>query len=184
MGSSSSFQQLAGKLEKAAREIETRSDEEIVGKDALRAKRLIAAQIAVAAPGGTLRSGSRKADGSRSGRVGARYDLAPNKKGAIVRATGPAHLIERDTSPHWIPRQLGGTITHTATGRRRSKASVVRRKANVNKVLKIGNNLVKGPIKHPGTKGKHPFRKGVRQFLPGVSGQLEKNFDRILRRVI
>lgn len=177
MGSSSSFQQLAGKLEKAARGIETRSDEEIVGKDALRAKKLIAAQMAMAAPKGTMHVGSK-----RSARVGVRYDLAPGKKGAIVRATGPVHLLERDTPAHSIPRLKGTRRTYSATGRKLKKASTVR-KVVERPLLVINGRVRTGPVTHPGTKGKHPFQKGVRRFLPGVGEQLEKNVDRIMRGI-
>lgn len=129
-----------------------------VRRAALEAKRIQLAQLKDAAPNLVMRVGK-----NRRTRVGVGFTMTTRdgRPAAVMAARGPVHLIERDTSPHWIPRQLGGTITHTATGRRRSKASIVRRKANVNKVLKIGNNLVKGPIKHPGTKGKHPWGKGA-----------------------
>ena len=185
MGTSKSFAELAGKMERAARSIETKSDDAIVQKEALAATTAVRKRISQAAPGGTLRAGGKKKDGARSARVGARFDkLNGDQAGAIVRAQGPVHLIERDTSAHWIPRQLGGTITHTASGRRRSKASVVRRKANVNKVLVIGGNVVQGPIRHPGTKGKHPFKRGVKDFMPSAGRLLEKGAHALIEGVM
>lgn len=185
VGVSKSFAELGQKLERAAREIETKSDKVIVQKQALAATTAVRKRISQAAPGGTLRAGGRKKDGGRSARVGARFDsLKGDDAGAIVRAQGPVHLIERDTAAHWIPRQLGGTVTHTASGRRRSKASVVRRKASVNKRLVIGGNVVQGPIRHPGTKGKHPFQRGVKDFMPSAGKLLEQGAHALVNGVM
>ena len=51
------------------------------------------------------------------------------------------------------------------------------------KKFKIGNNVVQGPIKHPGTKGKHPFEKGVKDFLPSAGKTLESGVDKIMRGI-
>lgn len=179
MGTSKSFAELAKKMEAAAREIETKSDVEVTAANAIRAKKVILAQMKVAAPRLTLNAG-RKA---KPVRIGVRYDMRKDKKAAIVKATGPAHLIERDNAPHQMPKDLGGTLTHTATGRKRSAKSQAKRRADQAKKFRIGNKTVTGPIKHPGTKGKHPFEKGVKAFLPSAGKTLEAGVDKLMKGV-
>jgi hypothetical protein len=57
------------------------------------------------------------------------------------------HLIESDTRPHRIPKQ-----------RRRGKS----------RVIAIPGVGVRAYAQHPGTKGKHPWRKGTAKALPKV----------------
>lgn len=79
--------------------------------------------------------------GKRGAAVGVRYKVHPETKTARVFMTGPAQLIERDTKAHRIPRE---------NRRRNKKRPIVipgvgpRRSAN-----------------HPGTRGQHPWEKGV-----------------------
>lgn len=177
MGTSNSFGELAKKLEASAKAIETKSDVEVTEANAKAAKKAIAGQMKRAAPGGTLRVGK-----TRKARVGVRYDFRQDKKAAIVRVTGPVHLLERDTSAHNIPRVKGDIKSHSATGRKLKKATKVR-KVQERKLLRIGNRVVVGPIKHPGTKGKHPFEKGVKDFLPSAGKTFEKGVDTIMRGI-
>jgi hypothetical protein len=90
------------------------------------------------APGGRVNVGKRGA------RVGARFDRAPSGD-YLVKATGPYQLIERDTSAHTQPRP--------------------RRKR---KVLLIPGVGYRRSVRHPGTKGRHPFEKAVREYGPQV----------------
>lgn len=86
----------------------------------------------------------------RSGaRVGVRYDVRGVKNPtAIVRATGPFHLIESDTKAHEIaPR------SRRRGGGKRAVFTPYGPKARV---------------QHPGTKGRHPFARGVEASLPAV----------------
>lgn len=83
--------------------------------------------------------------GKRGAKIGARYDfVGPNT--AIVRATGPFHLLERDTKAHRIPK---------VRGTRARKRVVV--------IPGVG---VRAWANHPGSKGKHPWAKGVAAAIP------------------
>lgn len=182
MGTSRSFGELAKKMEASARAIETKSDVEVTEANALKAKTVILAHMKRAAPRLTLQVGKTKKK-----RIGVRYDLRKDKKAAIVKATGPAHLIERDTDKHTIPKDLGGTLTHTASGRKRSAKSAAKRAEqartrNVRKYV-INGKVRSGSIKHPGTKGKHPFEKGVKAFLPSAGKTLEAGLDKIMKGI-
>lgn len=93
--------------------------------------------------------------GKRGAKLGVKVTLQPIGNGAkaTVSATGPFQLIERDTQPHRIPR------SHARGG---PKHYVV-----------IPGQGVYANAEHPGTTGKHPFERGVRESAPLV----EKVFD-------
>lgn len=83
-----------------------------------------------------LRTGDGRLSGVgvRGARVGARYDRLPGRETALVRATGPAHLIEGDTKAHVIvPRKRRG---------KRAVATPYGPRASV---------------QHPGTRGRPTF---------------------------
>lgn len=96
----------------------------------------IRAEIMVATGGDNRLSGV----GKNGKRVGARYDIKGRvNPTALIKATGPLHLIERDTSAHEIKakRRRGG-----------------------NAALKVGDKFYRS-VEHPGTRAKRPFGKGV-----------------------
>ncbi len=100
--------------------------------------------------------------GKKGARVGVKYTLFEGASPtAIVQATGPLQLIERDTKPHLIPRVTGSRRLRTASGRLSKKRESTGRNVNGTTVLFFNNRYVTGPIGHPGTRGKHPFEKGV-----------------------
>lgn len=137
--------QVASKFHRLAADIQN-MDRNILNATALELKRSVQGTLAVAAPRGRLNVGKKGA------KVGVRFDLpAPHK--AVVRMTGPAHLLESDTQAHRIPR---GTI-----GRGR------RQRANTKKIFIPGVG-VRAYANHPGTRGKHPWAKGIRLSLPKV----------------
>lgn len=75
-----------------------------------------------------------------------RYDLNPGTlPAALVRFTGPFHLVENATRPHEITPRKG-------RAGRRGRATGAR-------VLKIGDNF-RPSASHPGTRGKHIFKTG------------------------
>jgi hypothetical protein len=78
--------------------------------------------------------------GKRGARVGVRYDQGNTPGTMLVRATGPVHLIESDTKAHPIPKA---------------------RKRGRKRYVVIPGVGVRSSVKHPGTSGKHPWRKGV-----------------------
>ena len=179
MGEARSFAELAKKLERAAGEIDRRSDAEVLLAQVKVAKRTISTAIRLAAP--AMEMHPRKAKGKPQ-RLSV-SDVKLDSGSHIVRANGPLHLIERPTKPHTIPRDLGGTLTHTATGRKRSAKSRAKREAELTKVYRVGNRFVRGPIKHPGTRGKYPFKAGVKAFLPSAGKTFEHGVDTIMRGI-
>jgi hypothetical protein len=84
--------------------------------------------------------------GKKGTKVGVHYAFG-DEKTAIVRATGPFHLIERGTRPHRIPKEVRGK-----RARRR--------------VFFMPGIGFRAFANHPGTKGKHPWNKGVVRAVP------------------
>lgn len=91
-----------------------------------------------------VQNGKLRGVGKRGAKIGVRYDALGDK--ALVRATGPFHLIERDTKAHPIPKKRG------ARARKR--------------VVVIPGVGVRAWANHPGTHGKHPWEKGVVAAIP------------------
>jgi hypothetical protein len=112
-------------------------------------KRSVQTKLDMAAPSGRLNVGKR------GQKVGVRYDLRSDTE-AVVRMTGPAHLIERNTKAHRIPRER-------KTGRAKKRYAVI---------PGVG---VRAFANHPGTKGKHPWGRGV----DAARGDVEKVAGRI-----
>jgi hypothetical protein len=107
-------------------------------------------------------SGKLSGVGRSGTRVDVRYDAAPSGD-YLVHAVGPYQLIERDTHGHRIPR---------ARGRRA-------------RVLHIPGVGYRRSVHHPGTKGKHPFERAVREFegkaAPIVQREVRAAADRMFR---
>lgn len=91
-----------------------------------------------------VQNGKLRGVGKRGAKIGVRYDTIGDK--ALVRATGPFHLLERDTKAHTIPKTRG------ARARKR--------------VVVIPGVGVRAYANHPGSKGKHPWEKGVVAAIP------------------
>lgn len=129
-----------------------------VGASALHIKKTVTALMA-AAVGRDLRLSGV---GKRGAKIGARYDvLGHSNPTAAIRATGPAHLIERDTKPHRIPKLRGA---------RARKRFVV--------IPTVG---VRMSANHPGTKGKHPWERGVTAAAPRVPHIFQAEVHRALK---
>ena len=62
-------------------------------------------------------------------RVGIRYDINPRGElpSATVKATGPLHLLERDTSPHYVTSAWGGGSRRRRAGDPGGASSVYKR---------------------------------------------------------
>lgn len=111
-------------------------------------KTSVQAQMAAAG----VQNGKLRGVGKRGAKIGVRYDVAG--KTALVRATGPFHLIERDNKDHRTPKIRG------AQARRR--------------VVVIPGVGVRAYANVKGSKGKHPWAKGVVASVPvaGKAGAL------------
>lgn len=133
--------QFGMKMHRAADGVK-RAPREITTKGALTVVRAVRKQLAQDAPSGRLNVGKR------GQRVGVRYDLHSDNE-VIVRMTGPAHLLERNTKAHQIPRER-------KTKRAKKRYAVI---------PGVG---VRAWANHPGTKGKHTFERGVDDAKPLV----------------
>ena len=136
---------LADLAASAGRTAEALQGAQIVGvkRAALHTTRVVRAEIAAATGGDSRLSGV----GKRGAKVGARFDLmtATRNPTAIIKATGPLQLVERDTRAHTIPRQR-------RRSRRRRYAAFAGR--------------VYSRVDHPGTRGKRPFARGAQAASP------------------
>jgi len=98
--------------------------------------------------------------GTKGARIGVGYKLLPatEKFGAkaIVSARGPFHLIERDTKGHEIRPKRKRAMT-------------------------VGDGVRAGTVRHPGTKGQHPFERGVDQTRPVVVAIFRRAFNTSMR---
>lgn len=84
--------------------------------------------------------------GKNGAKIGVSFSVTGRT--ALVKATGPFPLIESDTKAHRIPREQG------KRGRKRYAV-----------IPGVG---VRAFADHPGTKGKHPWRKGVIAAQPAA----------------
>jgi hypothetical protein len=102
--------------------------------------------------------------GKSGAKLGVRYTLSGSETNpsAKLRATGPWQLIEENTSPHTIgPKRRGKGARSPRRCRRHSG---------------IGPRAV---VHHPGTKGKHPWAKGVEKAEPLVAKEMSKTMANI-----
>jgi hypothetical protein len=136
--------QFARKMTRVAHDVQG-AEMGIVKRAALETKKAVQAQLAVAAPRGRLNVGKA------GKKIGVRYTVGTDS--ARVFMFGPAQLIEWDTKAHRIPRATKG----------RGKKQTANRKA-----IYIPGVGFRQWANHPGTKGKHPWRKGLVAAEPRV----------------
>lgn len=96
--------------------------------------------------------------GKSGAKLGVSYRLsgAGARTTATVRATGPWQLIEEDTRPHVIRSKRRGR----KKGRGGQGAIVI---------PGVGPRVA---AHHPGTRGKHPWAKGVEKAMPLVAAEM------------
>jgi hypothetical protein len=165
----SNLQQFAANMEKFANDLQRNTPHNIVSNTAKAYTTSIRNSIDAVTSGGKLSGVGSKARRAGGGtRVGVKYDVrdAPTSSTAIVQATGPLQLIERDTSQHSIPRTVSSRRLRTAAGRLSHKRETTGRNLSSSAGGKFLGNPAKhfaamGPVSHPGTKGKHPFERGA-----------------------
>lgn len=154
MGVSHSPQELSGKLARLARDFSGDYPRTVVEDASLTTKKII--------------TGIAPARLRGAGKRGARLSVAYNVTGtgtdaaALVFARGPWQLIESDTSPHQIPRTRGGRA------RRR---------------YAVFGGHVYSRVAHPGTRGQHPWRRGVELARPIVGVAFRNKATTTLRRI-
>lgn len=174
----SNLDQFAQKMGRLADTI-SRSPEEVARRAASAYTSSIRKEIKAVVPTGKL-SGV----GKRGARVGVKYTAGGAT--AYVQATGPLHLVERDTKGGYtIPRTVGTRRTRTASGRLSRKREETGRNFSGRKVLFFNGRYVTGPIvRKRGTRGRHPFERGVNRYerenftaaVAGLSGEIRSIF--------
>jgi len=151
MGTSTSFAQLGGKLDKLAGELKDTKGPLTV--TAAEGKRIFQGAAAEAGVLGTKIGGKGRG-------ISARYDIRDPT--ALIQYTGAAHLLNNRTSDHMeFPRSRPG-----ARRRRGSRGA---------RALTI-NGDVRAWAHHPGTKGKHFYEKArtvCQVELPKVYGKAQ-----------
>ncbi|MFW6091952.1 MAG: hypothetical protein ACODAF_08710 [Actinomycetota bacterium] len=196
MGVSTSPQQLARKVDGFARDLgDTRLALNATG---LAVKKIMEGTAASAGALGATPSGKRKG-------IGVRYDVRGGTRGSgavIVAYTGPAHLLNNPTSPHFIaPAGFGSRAALSEVGRGIGAVTAFggsargmlgspgqrgrgRRRRGGKRALTIGDN-VRAYAFHPGTSGKRFFQAAkpvAAQTAPrvyaraGLTEPLRRNF--------
>lgn len=137
---------------------------------ALAVKTAVLAELERDAPGLRL-SGVRG-----TGKIGVKYIDGVNGRGratALVVATGPVHLLERDTKAHDIlPRSLSAKSARGRAGKAKALGSTARQF---------------GPVMSShssGTHGKHPFERGVNAARPLTGAAMRHAMHQALAREI
>ena len=185
MGTSRSAAQLAGKLDGFARAV----------PDANRKATLEAADLVKTAVLGRMRAASGgdlklSGVGKKGARIGVRYDINGSiSANALVKATGPVQLVENRTHAHVIgPKGVkGGTRakngSRNRTGMSRRQRAIDEGTAIYGKSQVLAfNGIVRRYAYHPGTAGKHPWAKGVKESAPKTPAVFERAYhDALLR---
>lgn len=105
--------------------------------------------------------------GRAGAKLGVRYTIRGSEMNpsAQLRATGPWQLIEKDTKPHRIgpKKRRGGSRSGRGGG-----------------VAVPGVGVFRS-VHHPGTKGKHPWAKGVEKAEPVVAREMGQKTANIVK---
>ena len=99
--------------------------------------------------------------GKRGAKVGVRFDIRGER--LTMKATGPLHFVANPMSPHRIPR-----VRKTNRAKRR--------------VVVIPGVGVRAHARHPGTKGKNTWRRGVTSARPKVTKVMRSETANIIKR--
>ena len=163
MGVSTSPAQLAAKIEALAVAL-NRGDDLLVVDAAKVAKGIIKA----GAPG------RLRGVGKHGATLNVRYTVSTSgdSPAALVFATGPWQLIERDTRPHQIPRQRSYATFEGVYGH-----AVV---PGGSEAPPHGKRGVRTRVGHPGTKGKAPWRKGVERAITPITRVFRNSGERVI----
>lgn len=179
MGTSKSAAELSRKLNAYAESIPN-ANREAIGESALLIKDTVLPLMA-AATGGDLRlSGVGRPPGAK---IGVRYDVKGSQNPtALVRATGPAHFVEWDVKPH--------TVVAKRTARRTSRRGRIAAveggdTSGITGVLaseRITGGFAKYAKNAGGSKGRHPFERGVNIAQPRIPEHFGRVHNRALLR--
>lgn len=150
---------VSSRMQKLALEVQ-RAQRTAVERAAFAAKQVHADEIKTASGGDNRLSGV----GQKGARVGVRYDVKGTKNPtALIRATGPLHLVEHVVKPHEItPKRRG------RGARKRALATPAGPRANA---------------QHPGVRNpRRPWAKGQARAIPRIKREIEQTFTAAFRR--
>lgn len=179
MGTSHSFQELAGKIEKAAdyfpaaNRAATKGAAEVV-------KTSVMAEEAAATKGSMLLRNVGK-----GARVGVSYKLdGTDPASALVKATGPVKLLEDKIADHLIAPK-GVKVSKGRNSRRNRLKAVGAGTAayGPQDVLKIGTGYARYAMWKSHSGGKHPWAKGVAAAVPLTPKKFETEYHSAMLRV-
>lgn len=164
MGTSKSGAELAKKLFNAGHSVERATEMGLKAGGQL-VKITALAQLAAAGAG----SGRMSGVGKNGAPIGVGYDIlkASNGEAAVrVKVKGKgAHLLERDTKAHTInPKKRRG-------GAKGGKGAV-----------RLADGSFRRSVRHPGTRGKHPWEKALNQSLPQVPKTIQQQISSALAK--
>lgn len=125
--------------------------------------------------------------GKRGAKLDVRYNVGNygGEAKSLVFATGPFHLIERDTKPHRIPALKGQKTRQNRAVRATKGRTFGPAFGGVKtggKPIVFGDK-VRNQVWHPGTKGQHPWEHGVTAAQSVIRKVFESKGELVLRRV-
>lgn len=174
---------ISQRLTKMGLEVQ-RAERVAVERAAFAAKRTILAEVEHAVPGLRL-----KHVGSPPGaKVGVRYDVKGEQNPtALVRATGPLHLVENPIKPHTIiPKDIGRSQGRSKKARRAAKQQLYSALFGGEFSGQKPLTTPYGPryrVKHTGvSRQPQPWKKGVQKALQPAAKELDRAFVGAFRR--
>ena len=158
MGTSRSAAEFVGKINRAG-DAFRKAERDALSEAAFAGKKIIEGSIRSVVPD------MRMSMGGRNAKVGVRYDIkGTSKPTALMRATGPLHLVENDTSPRVIPKER-------------------KRRRGARKTLLLPDGGLRRSVKHPGTKGQQPFAEGRKAAEPVMTKMIRSRYLKVARGV-
>lgn len=153
-----------------------------VSTAALSAKRIHEREIARVAGADMALSGVGTARGKKGNtKVGVRFTLEGNANTpqAFIKATGPLHIVERNTAGHVIRSAY-------SKGKRRKgfvgPASAGQFTGGRNAAVNIPGVGFRRSARHPGTTGQHPWRKGATKAAPVIRKTMSSRTASIVKK--
>jgi hypothetical protein len=121
-------------------------------------------------------------------KVGARYDIkGGDNPTALIRATGPLHILESDTSQHIIlPGGVGRAQGRSRVARRAAKQDLYN--ALFGGSVGSGATPLRTPygpryrVNHPGTTGKKTWSRAIERAIPKVPKTYQDALNQHLRK--
>lgn len=133
---------------------------------AVKAAAMLTKTTIMAQPGYPARPlrGTARSNGKGPYKASVGFDIKGTQNPtALVKARGPFPLVEGNTKPHEIKRKK-------RRGKKHSQA------------LWLPGGWVTGPLHHPGTRGRFPFRSGVEASRPLVQATFQRELNMTLAK--